>query len=453
MAQVVLPNQVNYQEQLPSLISGVQNLTQVLNPVNGNVFKENSQIIIDFPSRGFIDGKSLYMSYNLSITAGTGTPSIPKTPLYIPFSRLDLYINNTLIESINDYNLIACLWVDLMLGPNEKSGLQSAFGYGASGILADTAVNGATATLLSNYDGSKALTASVANNFKFSGPIPCSMLSSLEKFFPAFAAGAVRMVFTLESLNNITTYLAANRPTAYEISNFQITYDMIDMGAEVEQSILQLPQVVIKSSGYVNQSITVPSGTAGNNSYVFNTRLASIRNAILYASSAASTTFVNGKFDAPQWASGIVATTASAFFSLNIGGVNFPQAGPLNTLNSSAILMELRKATGNLYDWSKSSSINNVEFNYMETGANKELVGLTITSPQDVAKFYVGFDLNKINSSSNNMLNGTSSANSPIIAQVNYALATTLSRTLNLTCNYDAILTLDTRTKQISVLM
>ncbi len=66
MAQTVLPSQINYAEQLPSLMSGVQNLTQVLNPVNGSTFTtDGAQIIIDFPSRGFIDGKSIYFSYNI----------------------------------------------------------------------------------------------------------------------------------------------------------------------------------------------------------------------------------------------------------------------------------------------------------------------------------------------------------------------------------------------------
>jgi len=108
--------------------------------------------------------------------------------------------------------------------------------------------------------------------------------------------------------------------------------------------------------------------------------------------------------------------------------------------------MELRKATGSLYDWSKAMSINNVEFVYREAGE-------TNTTALEPAKFFVGFDLNKINSASNAMLNGSSSQNSPIIAQVSFAAATTLAKSLNLTSNYDAVLTIDTRSKQISVLM
>lgn len=438
MAQTVLPSQINYQEQVPYLMPGVSNLTQVLNPVNGSKFStDGAQIIIDFPSRGFIDPKSIYFSYNMKIVQGATAPSVARCPLYAPFSRLDLYINNSLIESIGDYNLIACLWTELYLGPNEKAAVQSGFGYSNT--------DGA----ITKYD-SKVLTTGVDNVYKVSGPLVGSMLSSMDKFLPAFATGAVRLIFTLDTLNNYTTF-TATRPTSFEISNFQLTYDMIDFGAEVENAVSQAP-IVIKSSGYVNQSVTLPIGTSGNNSFVFNTRLQSIRNAVLYASCAADAVFVNGKFDHPNWAGGAQATTAPSFFNLNIGGQTFPQAGPLTTLNQSAILSELRKATGSLYDWSKSMSINNIEFAYIETGYNTANT-TALTTGLEPAKFFVGFDLNKINSSAANMLNGTSSQNSPIIAQVNFAAATTLAKSLNLTCQYDAIMTIDPRTKQITVLM
>jgi hypothetical protein len=433
MAQTVLPSSINYAEQLPSLMAGVQNLTQVLNPVNGSSFTtDGAQIIIDFPSRGFIDPRSIYFSYNMSIVQGATAPSVVRCPLYAPFVRLDLYINNSLIESINDYNLLACLWTELYLGPNEKAGLQNGFGYSN----ADGAIT--------KYDA-RLLTTGVTNSYKVSGPLVCSMLSSMDKFLPAFACGQVRLVFTLDTLNNYTSF-TATRPTSFTLSNFQVTYDLIDFGAEVEQSVLSLPQVVIKSSGYVNQSVTVPVGTNGNNSFVFNTRLASIRNAIVSSSSAASANLVNGKFDS------VLISGSPSSYALNIGGQVYPQAGPLSTVNESAILMELRKATGSLYDFSKASSINNIEFAYNEIGTNATNAA-TATTPQEPAKTYIGFDLNKINSASNAMLNGTSSQNSPIVLQVNFGAATTLAKSFNLTAQYDAILTIDTRSRQISVLM
>jgi hypothetical protein len=324
------------------------------------------------------------------------------------------------------------------MGPNEKASLQSAFGYNV------------TDGTMTKHD-SRLLTTGVANNYKVSGPLICSLLSNCDKFIPSFTTGSIRLIFTLDTLNNFTTHTATS-PTSFSLTNFQLTYDLIDFGAQIENEIMMMEKIVIKSSGYNNQSVTCPVGTSGNNTFVFNTRLASIRNTILSSSCARDAVFVNGKFDSPNFAGGGSATTTPSSFSINIGGVTYPQSGPLSTQNQSAILMELRKATGNLYDWSKSSSINTVEWSYLETGYNAENTN-ALTTAQEPAKFYVGFDLNKINSASQNMLNGTSSQNSPINVLVNFAAATTIAKTLNLTSNYDAVLTIDTRSKQISVLM
>ena len=76
----------------------------------------------------------------------------------------------------------------------------------------------------------------------------------------------------------------------------------------------------------------------------------------------------------------------------------------------------------------------------------------TATTNNEPGKFYVGFDLNRLNSASQNLLNGVSTANSPINAIINFGAATTLAKSLNLTLNFDAILIIDPRTKQLDVL-
>ena len=55
MSQTVLPNSINYNEQLPSLSPSTQNYTQVLQPINGARFGQNQHITVNIPSRGFID--------------------------------------------------------------------------------------------------------------------------------------------------------------------------------------------------------------------------------------------------------------------------------------------------------------------------------------------------------------------------------------------------------------
>ncbi len=88
-------------------------------------------------------------------------------------------------------------------------------------------------------------------------------------------------------------------------------------------------------------------------------------------------------------------------------------------------------------------SINNVEFGYLDNATT------SVTQP---GKCYIGFDLNEVNSASRNMLNGTSSQNSPINLVLN--IATNMganSKNVYLVLNYDCVFILDPRTKMITL--
>ena len=70
-------------------------------------------------------------------------------------------------------------------------------------------------------------------------------------------------------------------------------------------------------------------------------------------------------------------------------------------------------------------SINSVDFAYTDVNHN--------TTTYQPAKCYIGFDLCKLGGgSSKNLLNGTSSQNSPITVLINIITATAAARTLNL---------------------
>ena len=87
-------------------------------------------------------------------------------------------------------------------------------------------------------------------------------------------------------------------------------------------------------------------------------------------------------------------------------------------------------------------AINGVEFSYNEDSTT------TLVQP---GKVYVGFVLNKINSASRAMLNGTSSQNSPINLILNFAAATASAKNVYLVLYYDCIFILDPRTKMITI--
>ena len=75
-----------------------------------------------------------------------------------------------------------------------------------------------------------------------------------------------------------------------------------------------------------------------------------------------------------------------------------------------------------------------------------------MTSTAQPGKVYVGFDLNKVNSASRNMLNGTSSQNAPInlVLQIGTQMGA-IAKNIYLVLNYDCVLILDPRTKMITL--
>lgn len=437
MAQFALPNSLNYDEVLPSAPPSLQNLSQVVYPVNGSVFTQNQQIIVDIPSRGLIDPGSIYIRYQASVGySNSGNITIAGCPIYAPFSRLDTMINSQIVDSVSDYNVVAHMWSNTSLGVSEKAGLQSSFGY----------LDATPATVsMDELDGRYLINATGAggtDTWWMSGPLVCCKLSACDKMFPAFATGGIRLIFTIDTASNFFAYQATTTytPASFSITNFELCYDLLDAGPEFERDVLSKPSIQIKSSGYNNSAVTIGAGTAGNQTFVFNQRFSSIRNAMLLPSgTSANAVQVNSKFDA-------VDVTTGGYYSLNIGGVTYPQAGPINFgTNRSGALSELRKSIGLLYDWSKSMSINNVEFSYTDNST---------TSTTQPGKVYIAFDLNKLNSSSNLIMNGTSSQNSPINANIYFktGVATGTTKQLYLILNYDCVFSIDPRTKMVTMI-
>jgi hypothetical protein len=401
--------------------------------VNGAIFSQNQQIFIDIPSRVFIDPQSIYIRYRMTVTCQTTGQafSVLACPVYTPFARVETFINSQQVDSVQDYNVVAHSWSNLFLGVNEKYGNQ--FGFAYADATPDT-VN------MDELDSRNlgTITAATSVSYFASAPLVCTKLTGCEKFIPAFATGRIRLIFTLDTYANMLSYSGVNLNVgATNLTNFELVYDLIDFGPEVEQSILSQPSIMIKSNGYANSSVTVPVGTNGTTTLVYNQRFASIRSAIaLPSGTAVNAKTLNGKFDS-------VDITTNGFYSLNVGGITFPQGGPISFANNKAGAMsELRKATGNLYDWSKSMAINNIEFSYTENST---------TSLVQPGKVYIGFDLNKINSASRAMLNGTSSQNAPINLIINLNAATLSAKNVYLILNYDCIFILDPRTKMITI--
>jgi len=427
-----LPSVVNYQEGLAVLPENTQNFNISCVPVSGSSFIPGSQIQVDLGNRGFLDPASLMIKYKISytFTAGQTFCQIPGTPVYTPILRFETLINSSVVETINNYNTVANMLTNLKLGVSEKYGQMYPYGY----------ENYAAAPYsMENLDGAMidATSAGTKNRF-YSAPLH-GLLSNSEKLVPLFLMNNTRLQFTLDSLKNMQTAIAANAQiTAIAITNFEVCYNMIDFGHEVEREIIMMnPKLRIKSQSFSTGTQQLVSGVTGVNNLVFNQRYASVKSAYLSMGGGDVTKSANQLFDSYD------ITSGNGDYTFQIGSINYPQKA-LSTLNNKGgILQELRRSMNSIYDKNNSMSINALEFG---------VVSIDTTTIAIPAKFFVGVNLQKLTIPQKAFFTGVSTQNSPISVIINIGTATSQAHSVMLILNYDAIIEVDTSTKQCIII-
>jgi len=429
MATLTLPKTLNYAEQLPALPQA-QSWTQTINPTNASFTTTNGIIYFDLPSRGFIDPTSIYLKYTQNYTVGATATNIRACPLYTPIQRLETIIGSQVVESINQYNLIAGhLIMNTQYDIGMKFGNQALFGYNDS-----TTSNPAT----NKFDG-RTLQINTTNKLPVAGNLVGSLLTSCEKLLPVFAMPSIRIQLTMDSLANIlTSTTGVSEPTGGYFTNFELCFSVIDFGPEIENMVMNMgPKLYIKSESFANSSTNLASGSSGNISLVYNQRLASIKSAYIMFCGTNSAYGVNGIFDSFDPSKG------SGDINLQCGGVSYPQR-PISFLNNKVgIIQELRRAVGSIYDRTNQMSISSYEFFKYEDGS-------TVTTADDPSKVIIGVSLEKLNTKGA-LLTGISSQNSPITINLNTNNATNQLYNVYLALNYDAILEIDLMNKQVSI--
>ena len=464
-----LPKMCDYSEKTPSLPSGTENINVTCYPVNGSSFSPSQQIIVDLNNVGYLDPASISIRYKLSLGINNGdgantTKSIVGCPVYAPFLRLDTLFNSNVVESINNYNVVCTALSNLQYGVSEKMGMQSALGYMEQAFVGGGSLGNVTdySTVNENVDGLTvqtiaAMTAGATVNYYLSAPLP-SLLLNAEKLVPLNGTN-IRLQFTLDSLSNISpgvsavgTNITGTAPAGGQvpfgslaITNFEVVYNQIQFPPQIERTMLDMPKIRIKTSSYATGLQSIPSGIAGTTNLVYNLRYASIKSMFLLLGSS-STNATNKLFDS------IDITSGGGSYNFQINGQYFPQ-NPLSTVNNrGGVLMELRRAMQNIYTGSNQMAIDNNEWlrgDTTVTGTGVFGVSNTQTSVNIPAKFIVGVNTQKMQTPS--IFTGVSSQNSPITAVVNVgSTVTALSYSPILTLLYDAIIEIDTLTKQVN---
>lgn len=416
---LVLPSSVDYKQALPALPDAAVQIPVAASPINGSTFSAGQQIQFDLLNRGFLVPDSMYISYAFSAVASATATAWRATPVYSTFNRLDVQIGSQIVDTIQNYGLVAHVLTNLNYDVAQKYGLQSAFGY----------VGAAATPTLEELDG-RAITASATNSGSLSAPL-VSMLSNAEKLLPLFAMPQVRITLTMDSIANMFT--AAAGITSFSISNVELRYKVVDMGGAVENVVLGMgDKLYIKSQSFACASQTLPAST-GYNELIFNQRFASVKS--LYAVNGSAS--VNGFYDS------IDLTSNGGDYSFMIGGVMYPQKPISAALCKSQALMELKSAAGSIFDKANNMSINTTEFSYIANPA-------PTTTAAAPGKFFVGTSVERLNSDS--LLTGVSTQNSPISYRINVGGTSSLNpSTISLIVNYDALIEVDTMTRQASV--
>ena len=419
-----LPKSFNLAEAIPSLPEGSTGNLVSVRPISGNSFLPSAVIEFDVPAgRGWLDPTSLAIRYKAVTVSDASGCVMVGTPLYTPFSRLQLTIGGTTVDSISQYNQVCHVLTTGQYDVAGKYGKQSGFGY-----------SNATAGNIQYLDG-RLTAASTTDTYYVAGALPC-ILSNSEKMIPLFACGAIRLSLTLDTLANMffdsgSTYKVA---TSFTLSNIELVFNLIDLGKGVQDMVKGMgPRLFLKSHSYNNSAVSAASGTQGSMSYVFNQRYSSIRSAFVCANR-----LVGSKF-----AEIVDLTSGYGDLQLQIGSVNYPNTVLSSILNDSGCLQETQRAFNNLYA-NCGMSINTNEW---AVGANTTAANLLYYEP---GKGIFGVNLKKCQDTAV-VMDGVSTYNSPINVLINVPTATTHACNVNLILDFDAIIVIDQDSSQMNV--
>ena len=404
-----LPQSVAYSVGSPSLPPNARSHEVVVRSSNGLTFGENQTIVFDLPNAGFCDPTSIYIRYKYAFTNLVGA-ELKGCPVYTPFVRLSAFAGSTQLESISQYNQVASMMVNLTHDVAQKYGVQASFGY-----LNDTGV-----PTLEQLDG-RVLAVNETNSF--SAPLPC-VLSNCEKFLPLFALPQLRIELTCDTLANMFKTDVVAVPTGMTLSNVELVYKSVDLGADVEAMVRSAGMTHIKTQSIMNTASVLGAGVQGSVALVFNQRLASIKSAFIYCA--------NTTADSNQQYDSVDITKSNGSYSITIAGTQYPSTAYNTALNKNGMLMALKQATGSVYAKDNNFSINSIEWGRLDGDA---------TTLSASGKFIVGIDCEVLDNAY--IMSGVSSQNSSITANIVCNTATTDAHNIHLITSYDALLEID----------
>jgi len=411
-----LPSSLDYRERYESLPKEASKHTVSLSARNGNSFIDGGEeIIFDFHQTGYLVPDSLYFRFQIDVVNGATATSGLGSAFYGPFVKLETIIDDNTVDSINNYNQVQTVLLNLNMNVAQKYG--NLFNLGFS-----------TGTSIENVD-QYATSQNTTSTYNVAGPIQC-LLSNCDKLIPLWAMPKIRMIFTTDNIINI--FASSATISGITISNPELCYDCIQLGEEYDKKIKSLGKVFIESQSFSNKSTFLRSAGNGYRNIVFNESLSHVKCAFVLFSPIST---VNRKFEA------VDITNNSGGYSMTIGQYQYPQVELSTNNNKGGFLMEIQKCA-NVVFGNKNLSINSLEFNITDNGSS--------TSAAVPGKFYIPFLFEYVNMKGQRV--GLSVKNENIVVNVNQSIAQSANRICYLISVYKATLEIDLKNRLAKVL-
>lgn len=448
--EVSLPSSLDFSKALPELPNGTTATLMSVQSTNGISFSTGQTIQFDLPSRSglFIDGKSVFLRFKLTVPAGATASGVRRKPAYSPFSRLDEFVGSVPVNSIYQYNQVANALVDLRYGVADVFAQQYAFG------LTDSPAAG-----WADVDG-QAIAATGTGYFYCAAPLIGSFMQECDKLIPTGLMAPIRVQLTIDSLNNI---LSDTTSASLTLTNPELCFAALDFGPQVESMITSMaPKIYLKSGGVANASQNLGTAVSGFMTLPFNHRYESIKN-LYFLTTTTNAKAVNGIMDSWNVLSSAAGSNSGAggTFQVQIGQAVYPQL-PINSATGGlgAIQQYNRECVGMISDCRLSQCTIASAFNQYasnNTASSLSMVAGDANNPGP-AKHIIGVPLSRINQpnpySTLALMSGVSAASTPINVLLNIGTTTQagILYSASLIAEYDMLIEIDVMTKQVRVI-
>lgn len=403
----------------------------------------------------FMDCANTTVSFTLSYTATTALSATAGVTKLLGsasswFDALTLYSNNTPIETVNQYGLLANFLLQNTVNLSERNG-----GIGIC-MAADS----------NSANGIDLATTAAAHRYSFCIPLLSIIGINTDKFFPIGSVNNMQLVLTTAATTPIVCYntaLATNivLSVAPTLSEFRLNMKYIDVGdqaAAMLRQTLQDGKWFIKSSTYTNSAVTIPTGAQGAQQILLQIRNSSVKSVYHQFGLTNTTLTPNGYFDA--------INPGLNLRQLQVGGQFYPNY-PINDLQRPAegycyLIQSLGGSIPKSFGTVVTREMYNTVAGIAAVPSNSDTYVVLPTANARAAPVggdggsvvitsfpssaYYGYDLEK---SSGILFQGINTRASPPFLNLNLAAATTGAITCQAWGYSDVVLQIDYQSKQV----